>query len=218
VDKGIGARSDTFRVVESHGTRKHLQIFCGHVWCRCNIRPTSVELVSWHFNPSREILRKTEATFNQYEMFSLMFSRRKLAWRKHIITNRKQMDIKLRKVYWIICRKSQLSLENKLHFYKAILKPIWIYGVQLCWSTSNSNIDILERFQSKILLIITDAPWYVPNAVITRDLQVPTVRQDVRNYSVTYKQRSSITPTDWQVPYFKGHVTLAGSSAIALKT
>jgi hypothetical protein len=34
-----------------------------------------------------------------------------------------------------------------------------------------------------------DAPWYVPNGVIKRDLQVLSVRQKVRNYSVTYRQR-----------------------------
>ena len=28
-----------------------------------------------------------------------------------------------------------------------------------------------------------------PNAVIKRDLKVPSVRQEVRNYSVTYRQR-----------------------------
>jgi hypothetical protein len=41
---------------------------------------------------------------------------------------------------------------------------------------------------------MTDAPRYVPNAVITRDLQVPTVRQAVRTYSVTYKQRLTDHP------------------------
>jgi len=70
---------------------------------------------------------------------------RKLTWRKHITTKRKQLDLKLRKLYWIIGRKSKLSLENKLLVYKAI----WTYGVQLWGSASNSNIDILERFQSK---------------------------------------------------------------------
>jgi hypothetical protein len=76
-------------------------------------------------------------------------------------------------MYWIIGRKSQLSLANKLLVCKAILKPIWTYGIQLCGTASNSNIDILERFQSKVLRIITDAPCYVPNAVIKHDLQVP---------------------------------------------
>jgi hypothetical protein len=50
---------------------------------------------------------------------------RKLTWRNHISSKRKQLDLKLRNMYWIIGRKSQLSLANKLLVYKAILKPIW---------------------------------------------------------------------------------------------
>ena len=47
----------------------------------------------------------------------------------------------------------------------------------------------MERIQSKVLRVIADAPRYVPNALIKRDLQVLSVRQEVRNYSVTYRQR-----------------------------
>jgi len=57
---------------------------------------------------------------------------------------------------------SQLSLVNKLLVYKAILKPIWTYSIQMWGSASNSNLKILKRFQSKVLRIITDALWYVP--------------------------------------------------------
>jgi hypothetical protein len=78
-------------------------------------------------------------------------------------------------MYWIIGRKSQLSLANKLLVYRTILKPIWTYGIQLWGTASNSNIDILESFQSKVIQIITDAPCYVPSAVIKHDLQVPSV-------------------------------------------
>jgi hypothetical protein len=99
-------------------------------------------------------------------------------------------------MYWIIGRKSQLSLENKLLMYKAILKPIWTYGLQLWVAASNSNIEIVEGFQSKVLRIITDAPRYVPNAVIKRDLRVLSVRHQVRNYSVTYLQcATAVSPT-----------------------
>ena len=114
---------------------------------------------------------------------------RKPTWRKHITTKRKQLDLKLRKLYCIIGRQSQLSLENKLLVYKAMLKPVWTFGVQLWGSASNSNIGIPERFQSKVLRIITDAPWYVPNTVIRHDLRVFSVRQEVLNYSVTYSHR-----------------------------
>jgi len=56
---------------------------------------------------------------------------RRLTWRKHITTKRKQLDLKLRNLYWILGHKSQLSLENKLLGYKVILKPVWAYGIQL---------------------------------------------------------------------------------------
>jgi len=62
---------------------------------------------------------------------------------------------------------------------QAILKPTWTYGVQMWGSASNFNIDIVKRFQSKVLRIITDAPWYVPNTVIRRDLKVSSVIQEV---------------------------------------
>jgi len=65
----------------------------------------------------------------------------------------------------------------------------WTYGVQLWGSESNSNLEILERFQSKVLQISTDAQWHVPNAVIKLDLHVLTAIQEVRNCSVTYRQK-----------------------------
>jgi len=48
-------------------------------------------------------------------------------------------------VYWLLGSKSQLSIENKLLLYKAILKPIWAYGVQLWRTVSNSNIGMLHN-------------------------------------------------------------------------
>jgi len=114
---------------------------------------------------------------------------RRLTWRKLITTKRKQLDLKLRNLYWIISSKSQLSLENKLLVYKVIRKPVRTYGIQLWGTASNSNLEILERFQSKALRIITDAPWYVPNTIIKHDLRIPTVKQEARTPSANYQKR-----------------------------
>jgi hypothetical protein len=65
-------------------------------------------------------------------------------------------------MYWLLGRKSKLSISNKLLAYKVILKPIWTYGIQPWDSASISNTEILERLQGKVLRMITDAPWYVP--------------------------------------------------------
>jgi hypothetical protein len=43
------------------------------------------------------------------------------------------------------------------------------------------NINILKA----------DAPWYVPNTVIRRDLQIPTVKEEIRRYCSQYKVRHS---------------------------
>jgi hypothetical protein len=119
---------------------------------------------------------------------------RSLTWRKHILTKRKHLDLKLRNLYWLIGRKSQLSLSNKLLVYKVILKSFWTYGIQLWETASTSNIKILERFQSKALRTITDAPWYVSNTVIQRDLQVTTVKHEARKCSTSYRKRLAAHP------------------------
>jgi hypothetical protein len=117
-------------------------------------------------------------------------------WHKHIFVKRKQLGITLTKIYWLLGRKSKLSTNNKLLIYKTILKPIWTHGIQLWGTASTSNIQIIERFQSKALRMIVDAPWYVPNTVIRRDLQTPTVKEEIRRYSSQYSARLSAHPND----------------------
>jgi hypothetical protein len=42
-----------------------------------------------------------------------------------------------------------------------------------------------ERFQSEALSLIVDAPWYVPNKVIRKNLQAATVKEETRRYSLS---------------------------------
>jgi hypothetical protein len=58
------------------------------------------------------------------------------------------------------------------------------------------NIEILERFQSKAFRMIVDAPRYVPNTVTQRDLQIPTVTEEIRHYSSQHSVRLSAHPND----------------------
>jgi hypothetical protein len=121
---------------------------------------------------------------------------RRLTWHTHIFVKRKQLGLSLTKMYWLLGRKSKLSTNNKLLIYKAILKPIWTYGIQLWGTTSNSNIEILERFQSKVLRLIVDAPWYVSNSIIRNDLRIPTVKEEISRFSSHYDVRISVHPTE----------------------
>jgi hypothetical protein len=96
----------------------------------------------------------------------------------------------------VFAKRKQLSSNDKLLIYKVILKPIWTYGIQLWGTTSNSNIKILERFQSKVLRLIVNAPWYVLNSVIRKDLQIPTVKEEISPFSSHYDVHISVHPNE----------------------
>jgi hypothetical protein len=75
--------------------------------------------------------------------------------------------------------------------------------MQLWGTASNSNLEIPERFQSKVLRIITDAPWYRPNTIIKSDLQISTVKQEARKYSENYRKRLDAHPKNLANALFK---------------
>jgi hypothetical protein len=53
-----------------------------------------------------------------------------------------------------------------------------------------------QRFKSKVPWMVTDAPWYVPNTVIRKDLQIPTVKDEISRYSYHYSKRLSVHPNE----------------------
>ena len=79
----------------------------------------------------------------------------------------------------IISRKETL-------LYKTILKPIWTHGIPLWGTASHSNIEILQRFQNKVLRTITNAPWYIPNSILHTDLLIPTVREEITKHCIAH--------------------------------
>jgi len=99
-------------------------------------------------------------------------------------------------MYWILGRKSELSLTNKVILYKTILKPIWTYGIPLWGSASHSNIEILQSFQNKVLRTIVNAPWYIPNKLLHTDLQIPTIREEITMFSTNHTAKLLTHPNE----------------------
>jgi hypothetical protein len=62
------------------------------------------------------------------------------------------MDQKTKELYWLIRKKSHLSIDKLVvYMYKAVIKPIWTYGIQLWGCASKFNIALIQRAQTKIL-------------------------------------------------------------------
>jgi len=85
------------------------------------------------------------------------------------------------------------SLENiPLYRWKTslssikVLKPVWTYGIELWGCASKSNIAVIQRYQSKLLRSITNAPWYVSNQTLHSDLHIPHVHTVFRERTASY--------------------------------
>lgn len=114
---------------------------------------------------------------------------RRLTWRRHIEAKKTQINIKSSSLHWLINYRSRLSLEYKVLLYNTMIKPIWTYGVQLWGNASRTNIDVIQRSQSKILRTITGAPWYIRNENIHKDLDIPFIKDEITRLQINYKTR-----------------------------
>ena len=121
---------------------------------------------------------------------------KRLTWRKHIEAKKTQMKLKALSLNWLIACHSPLQLEHKVLLYNQVIKPIWTYGLPLYGNASSSNIEILQRAQSKILRTMTGAPWYIRNDNIHKDLNIPTVKAEFEKIRQRYtiKLQSHVNP------------------------
>lgn len=61
-----------------------------------------------------------------------------------------------------------------------MLFPVWTYGIELWGCSSKSNVNIIQRFQSKTLRLLVNAPWYVSDHTLHNDLNIPLVEEERR--------------------------------------
>jgi len=86
-----------------------------------------------------------------------------------------------------------LRLDYMVLLHNSTLKPIWT-GTQLWGNASSSNVDVIQRAQSKILRTITGAPWYTRNQNIHRDLGVVAVKDEIDKQKGSYNEKLSMLP------------------------
>jgi hypothetical protein len=68
----------------------------------------------------------------------------RLTLAQHLAKKRKQIELKVKDLYWVIGRKSPASLESKVLPYKTIIKPIWTYGIELWGCATKSHIAKMQ--------------------------------------------------------------------------
>lgn len=102
----------------------------------------------------------------------------KLKWKEHVKIKNKEVKMKFSQVYWILV-DSRISLKNKLLIYNQTIKPIWCYGIQLWGCAAKKEVDIIQKTQNKILRTMVNAPWFIRNNDLHRDLGVKTIAEEI---------------------------------------
>lgn len=103
----------------------------------------------------------------------------KIKWKEHVKKKSTQIQLKFNELQWLIGQHSQLSTYNKLLIYKQVIKPIWTYGIPLWGCTKRKHIEKIQKLQNKILRSMVNAPWFVRNKDLHRDLKINTVYDEV---------------------------------------
>jgi hypothetical protein len=96
-----------------------------------------------------------------------------LTWSAHVFQMGMKAAQRLDILGPFLNRESGLSVRNVVMLYKQLIRPMMDYACLLWRSAVRSHVRKLQVLQSKCLRIATNAPWFVSNRQIDRDLRNP---------------------------------------------
>lgn len=126
---------------------------------------------------------------NQTKYLGVMLDH-KLSFTHHIeyaISNAKKS---IGSLHPLTCRRSKLSIRNKLLIYKAIIRPIMTYSSPAWSHAPRSHINKLQIVQNKFLRTAFAAPWFVRNVQLHREANIKPIREFLKSAAVKYFDRA----------------------------
>jgi hypothetical protein len=75
----------------------------------------------------------------------------------------------------ILHRQSKTAIHIKRLIYMTYIRPIWQYACSIWWNSASNT------HQNRILRMVINAPWYVRNTTIHKDMKIPFVTQTLHN-------------------------------------
>ncbi|GBN13709.1 putative RNA-directed DNA polymerase from transposon X-element, partial [Araneus ventricosus] len=111
---------------------------------------------------------------------------KRLTYKTHVDEVRNKVTAVNIKLYYVMGKNSKLSLRNKLLLYKTLLRPIMSYASPVWGAAAKTHINKLETAQNKIARQITQAPWYVRNKQIQKELKLTSVLDYFRKLAIKF--------------------------------
>lgn len=134
-------------------------------------------------NPFNIIINNEEILWNPSDSaikYLGVYLDKRLTWSYHINKKLNEAYARLSMLYPVINRKSSLKAKCASLIYQSILRPVITYGCIIWGTTSKTNLNKVQTFQNKILRIAVNAPWYMRNTQIHRELGIPTIEDFIK--------------------------------------
>ncbi|GBM16645.1 RNA-directed DNA polymerase from mobile element jockey [Araneus ventricosus] len=135
--------------------------------------------------PSLEIFGQPVPRIFDYKYLGLHLDP-KLSFNVHINNAIQKATIVSTLLSSLVARWSTLPIKHKILLYKAIIRPVLMYGSQVWGSTSLMNIKKVQVFQNKQLMHIVNAPWYVRRKAIHDDLKIEPISEFIKKTSTRF--------------------------------
>ncbi len=112
----------------------------------------------------------------------------RLTWKDHVTSKVNEANRRLGILRPIINRHSTLKVHSALIIYKAILRPLLTYACPVWCNAAPTTINKIQIFQNKVLRIAVNAPWFISNANLHKDLAIEPVLTYITKLSHTFFQ------------------------------
>ncbi|GFU82664.1 probable RNA-directed DNA polymerase from transposon X-element [Trichonephila clavipes] len=112
-----------------------------------------------------------------------LFLDAKLTFAHHIEQTRKKAQAVHAVLKRLISRRSKLAIRHKVLLYKSIIRPVMSYGSQIWGSAGMCHLKKLHTLTNSFLRQIVNAPWFVRNEVIYRDLKIKPFLPHIKDLS-----------------------------------
>ncbi|GFU96668.1 RNA-directed DNA polymerase from mobile element jockey [Trichonephila clavipes] len=125
-----------------------------------------------------------------------LFLDAKLTFAYHIEQTRKKALAVHAMIKRLISRRSKLAIRHKVLLYKSIIRPVMCYGSQIFGSAGMCHLKKLHTLTNSFLRQLVNAPWFIRNEVIYRDLKIKPFLPHIKDLSKRFFDKLPFVPNE----------------------
>lgn len=167
---------------------------------RIKINSEKTQAMLFKFNQSRKRIPTAQLTFNgsiinwnteATYLGAKLDHKRNFA--EHINTSKTKALNSFKALYPLLCKRSHLTIRNKVILYKAIIRPKITYAAPVWINASMSNIHKLQVTQNKILKCIHNVPRSFPTRALHEISEIDMLDDTIHKQANDFLRKCAIS-------------------------